>query len=50
MFQKNLFILSTPSQAFFLSKAPELIENAVVVVTVPNKTIASKIFGISSGL
>ena len=39
----NLFILSTPSQAFFLSKAPELIENAGVVLTVPNKKTASKI-------
>jgi hypothetical protein len=39
----NLFIISTPSQAFFLAQSPELIKNAVLVVTVPNKRIASKI-------
>ncbi|PTX42611.1 hypothetical protein C8P64_3041 [Christiangramia gaetbulicola] len=40
----NLFVLSTPSQAFFLSRAPELLENAIVIATVTDKTTASKIF------
>lgn len=44
MSSQSLFILSTPSQAFFLSKAPELLENAVVVVTISNKKNAVKIF------
>jgi len=43
MSKQNLFILSTPSQAFFLSKAPEILKNAVVIMTVTNKSIASKI-------
>ena len=33
----NLFILSTATQAFFLSKAPELIKKDVLILTVTNK-------------
>jgi len=39
----NLYILSTPSQAFFLSKMPELIRNGVLVLTVTNKDFANRI-------
>lgn len=40
---KNLFIISTPSQAFFLRQSPEFIENAVLVLTVPDAVQEKKI-------
>lgn len=41
----NLFVISTPSQAFFLSKAPELIEEkSVLLITVGKKGYDVKIW------
>lgn len=43
MTKKNLFILSTPSQAFFLSKAPELINKDILILTVRTQEEADAI-------
>lgn len=39
----SLFLLSTPSQAFFLSHTPQLVSNAVLIITVKKKEEERKI-------
>lgn len=42
---KSVFILSTPSQAFFLSLTPELVENSFLILTVKSDQDAKNILG-----
>lgn len=41
--KKSLFLLSTPSQAFFLSHTPQLVSNAVLIITVKKQEEERKI-------
>jgi hypothetical protein len=41
----SLVLISTPSQAFFLSHTPEVAKNAVLVITVKHKIESKKILG-----
>ncbi|HET8885519.1 MAG TPA: hypothetical protein VFM70_04110 [Salinimicrobium sp.] len=41
--EKKLFLISTPSQAFFLKQSPELINKAVLVIAVPTNEQKKKI-------
>ena len=43
MSKKRLFILSTPSQAFFLSQAPELMNKDILILTVRTQEVADAI-------
>lgn len=47
---KSLFIISTASQAFFLSLTPELVNNSILILTVKEEEEAEKILGYIGGL
>lgn len=47
---KSVFLISTPSQAFFLSLTPELVNDSILILTVKDEEDALKILNYVGGL